>query len=219
MSCNRYEDEGLTGFPATPELTAHLAGCAECQAAQESFARLEKLVAVAGSQAAPRAGWEQRLDERLKGASRRRFSLRSLAVIGSAVAATLVAVVFFPRRGPAGEAMQQTQTELIEATGIRGTTASVGGTWKVSADQRQEIRVWRNQKILVMRCAVGDPGCEVAGGLRIANVQLRIAGEYRAMVITPAAAPLSEPVSFDEDARLVREAGATYSLVEPIVVR
>ena len=217
MSCQRYETEGLTGFPPTPELRAHLATCAECQAAEGAYARLEKLLAVSSVQAAPPPGWEQRLDTRLAQGGRR-FSLRSVALIASALAATLIAVLFFPRR-TADEPLLATQSELIAATGRRAAGASVGSTWKVSVDLRQEVRVWKNQSTLVLRCgASASDGCEGNGERRAANVLLSAPGEYRAMVLTAGSKPLAEPVSFDEDARLAREKGARYDVLEPIVV-
>ena len=155
-------------------------------------------------------------DARLAQGSRRRFSLRSVAVVGSALAAALVALLFFPRR--TAEPLLSTQTELTASGGSRAATASVGGIWKVSVDRRQEVRVWRNQK-LVLRCGVPSDGdCQAAGPRRTANVPLEVPGEYRAMVLTAGAAPLAEPVSFDDDARLARENGASYAVLEPIVV-
>jgi hypothetical protein len=217
MSCQRYETEGLTGFPATPELQSHLAGCADCQIAEASFARLEKLIAVAGQQATPAAGWEERLNVRLAQGSRRRFSLRSVAVVGSALAATILAFLLLPRRS--AEPLLPTQTELVSGEGMRAGAAAVGGTWKVSVDPRQEIRVWRNQTTLVLRCGpTPGPGCEAVGERRVALVPLSAPGEYRAMILTVGAQPLPEPVGFDQDARLARESGAAYSLSEPFVV-
>ncbi len=217
MSCQRYETEGLTGFPPTPELRAHLATCADCQASEGAYARLEKLLAIPSVHAAPPPGWEQRLDTRLAQGGRR-FSLRSVALIASALAATLIAVLFFPRR-TADEPLLTTQSELIAAEGSRAAGASVGSTWKVSVDLRQEVRVWRNQSTLVLRCgASASDGCEAKGDRRVARVPLSAPGEYRAMVLTAGSSPLPEPISFDEDARRARDQGARYDVIEPVVV-
>ena len=69
----------------------------------------------------------------------------------------------------------------------------------------------------MLRCGVDGP-CQNAGSRTIAIVLLSAPGEYRAMVITPGSEPLRDPVGFDEDARLAKEAGAAYDLIEPIVV-
>ncbi|MBS1150415.1 MAG: hypothetical protein H6Q89_2113, partial [Myxococcaceae bacterium] len=127
---------------------------------------------------------------------------------------------FLPGRGLGpGAPMLPTQTELLAAGGSRAATAAVGGSWKVSADARQEIRVWRNQQTLVLRCGpTPADGCADEGERRVATVPLAAPGEYRVMVLTPGAAPLPEPVGFDQDAQLARARGASYAVIEPLVV-
>ncbi len=202
--CNRFETEAFTGFPVAPELTLHVHGCAECQASQSRFARLEKLLAVTG-QYAPPAGLEKRLEARLAQVSGRRFSLRTLAIVAASIAAAAIALVLLPRRD---QAMAPTAFELLTAPGARSGSAAVGGVWRVTLDERRELRVWRDQTTLVLQ----------SRGQKTANVPLEAPGQYRAMILTPGLKPLKAPVSFDDDARLAREAGATYELVEPIDV-
>jgi hypothetical protein len=207
MGCQRYETEGLTGFPATPELTEHVKSCGECQAAERSYQQLEKLVAVAGSQATPKAGWEDRLDARLRQqASRARFPIR--LVISAVLAACLVLIINVSRRKP--EEPSAMSAELLDATGARGAGPAIGSVWEVRLEAGQELRVWRNQKTLILRAPAGRP---------VVRVQLDAPGEYRAIALTAGTSPLDEPVSFDEDARLVRERGGHYAVLEPVVIR
>jgi len=210
--CTRFQNEAFTGFPVAAELTLHVQGCTECQVSQGKFVRLEQLLAVAGQYAPPR-GFERRLEARLAGSSRRRFSLRTLSLIGSAIAAAVIALVMLPRRD---QPLAPTAFEVLAAPGARSGSAAVGGVLRVTLDQRRELRVWRDQTTLVFQCA--RDGCEAAGGKKIASVPLSAPGQYRAMILTPGANPLKAPVGFDDDARLAREAGASYELVEPIDV-
>lgn len=215
MACDRYESEGLTGFPPTPSLREHLASCPDCQRAEHSYVRLQQLLPVAGGHASPAEGWQQRINVRLAQNVPRRFPLRAVVAGAAAIAASVALFFLLPSRRTAVP-LASIETELISSTQMRAATAAVGSTWKVTVDAQREVRVWRNQDTLVLRCPAG--GCEVRGTRQVATVPLTAAGEYRVMVLTPGAAPLAAPVSFDEDARLAREAGATYEVVEPIVV-
>lgn len=130
-----------------------------------------------------------------------------------------LAVGFGITRRAAVEPIVPMQAELLTATGAPGPRAVVGTTWVVTVDVRRTLRVWRNQTTRVLECADAPAsGCEVRDGSRVARVPLSAPGEYRAIALTPGAAPLNSPASFDDDVRLARRNGAAYEVVEPIVV-
>lgn len=216
MSCDRFVEEGLTVYPLTPERVAHLASCEACRSTSERYARLERLIGLAHSDAEPPPGWEGRLLDAMK-AGPRRARWPGRVALGSALFAAALGLLVL--RAGVGHDEQPSVTALVELpTGVRAASAGVGGTYRIEAKAWKEARVWLNGKTLVGRCP-GGPACEGHGaGLRL-SVPLTVAGEYRVMVLKAGEGePLSEPASLDEDVRLVRERHGQYEVLEPLSV-
>ena len=218
MSCERYETEGLTGFAPTPDFATHLMGCAACQNAQSLYARLERLLSVAGSRAMPPTGWETRLQQRLKNprASERTFPTRTIAVAASLLAATLVVFVLKGRSGVVADA--SIESEVLSGGNTRSINASVGDRYQITVPKGREVRVWFNGSTLVARCPGADAVCSTVGDKTRVTVPLKEAGEYRAMMLQPGGEGLAEPAGFDEDVRLAGLRHATPEVLEPLVV-
>ena len=216
MSCDRFAQEGLTVYPLTPERVAHLASCESCRSTSERYVRLERLIALAHSDAEPPPGWEGRLLGAMKAGPRRaRWPAR--VALGSALAAAALGLLVL--RAGVGRDEQTSVTALVELpTGVRAASAGVGGTYRIEAKAWKEARVWLNGKTLVGRCP-GGPACEGHGASLRLSVPLAVAGEYRVMVLKAGdGEPLSEPASLDEDVRLVRERHGQYEVLEPLSV-
>jgi anti-sigma factor RsiW len=140
MSCERYE-EGLIdqalGAPAAPEVQAHLAGCAACQARLEEEQRLAATmdgILTSTLDVAPPLGFDLAIKRRVSG-TRSTSGAKTLAWISvglAAAAALILAVLLRPSPPPKVPAV----TENVRPPQTTSTPEAVPTTAPVVADER-----------------------------------------------------------------------------------
>jgi hypothetical protein len=220
--CDRFEREGLLQLEQGRPLDSHFESCPDCKAARETYERLQAQIRALGPADEPRAGWEARVwDAVRRERGRRRWtSARVLVPVGLATAAAvLIAVPLL--RGPAPVSLT---VDVVVGGGAirRGIEAHPGDGLRLEARtggaRHVELRVYRNDRELVLRCAE-DPPCVHQGDRLKASLTLDARGTYQALVFA-SKAPLPEPAAgMDHDAGLALASGATVELAQAIQVR
>jgi hypothetical protein len=223
--CDRFETEGLLRLEQGLPLDEHFATCPDCLAARALHARLAAEIAALGAGDEPPVGWEARVWQRLEQRrERRRPSWTGwrgwIVPVGVGVAASLA--VFFLLR-PHGPQPVSLRAEVEAGTTVRrGGEAQAGDLLRLTAAvggaRHAEIRVYRNDTELVLRCATDHP-CSRRGNELRAAVLLDAVGRYQPLLMR-AEKPLPPPVSdLEKDTRAALAAGADVKLGSEIVVR
>ncbi|MBK9034650.1 MAG: hypothetical protein IPL61_25855 [Myxococcales bacterium] len=169
----------------------------------------------------PPAGWERRLDARLREARAREQRRRWWLIGGgvAAAAAVAAAVVLWPRPAPAP--VRPVTVAVIAADGAaRRGDAAVGDAVQIAVDRAQaqtELRVYRDTT-LVTRCPGAD-ACQISARSIRLELRLTDVGRYRVVTMTSASAIPAPGAGLDADLLAARSAGATIVLPAPIVVR
>ncbi|HEX9731226.1 MAG TPA: hypothetical protein VGG06_04475 [Thermoanaerobaculia bacterium] len=219
--CTRFEDEGLALLEAGRELDEHFAVCADCRAARAAYERLGQALAAAGAELAPPPGWTARVWARLDERRERRRRGWLLAPAAALAAAALAAVLWVvPSRPP--PAGLRLEVAVESASGRRGLEAQPGDrlVLRAAAGGRPhaELRVYRNDRELVLRCA-GEPPCRRRGDTLEAVVELAAPGAYQSLLLA-ADAPLPPPAgTLDDDAGAALDAGADVAMGDEVDVR
>jgi hypothetical protein len=223
--CDRFETEGLflleQGFP----LDEHFAACPDCLAARALHERLTAEIAALGAEDEPPAGWQarvwQRLDQRRERRRPRWTGWRGWIVpIGVGVAASLA--VFFLIRAPGPQPSSLRAEVQAGATVRRGGEAQAGDLLRLTAAaggaRHAELRVYRNDTELVLRCSTDRP-CSRRGDELRAAVLLDAVGRYQPLLMR-GESPLPRPLSnLEKDTSAALAAGADVKLGAEIVVR
>lgn len=169
----------------------------------------------------PPAGWERRLDARLRDARAQDQRRRWWSIGGGLAAATAVAaaVLLWPR--PAVAPSDHVAIEVVPRAGAtRRGDAAVGDAVRIAvgrAHAHVEVRVYRDAT-LVVRCPGADL-CQITA--REIRLELRLTepGRYRAVKLTSAAPiPAPDGGGLDADVLAARSAGAAIELRDPIMV-
>jgi hypothetical protein len=225
LSCDRFEAEGLLLLEQGLPLDEHFATCPDCLAAQAAYERLYAEIAALGAEDEPPVGWQARVWEQLDQRRERRRSRWLgwrgwLVPAGAVAAASLAALLLIRLPGP------RTPSLSVEvqagATVRRGGEAQPGDLLWLTATaggaRHAELRVYRNDTELVLRCSTDRP-CSRRGDELHAAVLLDAVGRYQPLLMR-AEKPLPPPVSnLEKDTTAALAAGADVKLGSEIVVR
>jgi hypothetical protein len=214
--CDRFAREGLLCLERGLPLAAHFDDCPECRAAREQHERLRAGITGLSGTHTGRADWQARV---WAGRDRRRArrARRWLWLMAPAVAAAAAVLFFMGRSGPDGPILSYTiQRGDQGATSLRSDHVQPGDTLVVRAvagDARAELRLYRADRALVLRCSE-EPPCARRGDLLLASVPMDERGRYQ-IVFLRADRPPPEPTGeLDRDIAAARRAGATVELRE-----
>jgi hypothetical protein len=226
-ACRRFEDEGLLRLEQGLPLDDHFATCPDCLAERAAYERLREEIATAhdGIEGIePPPGWQAGVWAAIekRKAARRRWRGWWL-LVPAAAAALLIAVLLL--RPPA-----RTMTQLALAVQIetgagpvrRGDEAHPGDRLRLRATigeaPHAELRIYRNDRALVLRCSTGPP-CRSGDGTLEAELVLPSIGSYQSLLMT-SDRPLPESgTGLDADVAAAQAAGARATMGDEIEVR
>jgi hypothetical protein len=222
-SCDRFETEALLRLEQGLPLDEHFATCPDCLEARASYDRLRKGLGALGERHEPPARWQERVWEALEERRARRSRRWWLwSVVPAGVAAALAA--FLLVRTPGEPLSVSLQLEVREGEGAvrRGLEAQPGDQLLLRATaggaQHAELRVYRNDSDLILRCS-DEPPCSRRGDSLEAMLDLQTVGRYQGLLFT-STAPIPPPVSdLDGDAGAALAAGAEIEIGPDVVVR
>jgi len=217
--CDRFETEGLLLLEQDLPLDEHFSTCPDCVAARAAYERLRAGIATLGAEDEPPVGWQARVWEGIdQRRERRRLGWAWWIVPG--VAATLAALLLIR---PPGPQLPSLRIEIqAGATVHRGGEAQPGDLLQLTAipssAHHAELRVYRNDAELVLRCSTERP-CSRQGDELRAAVRLDVIGRYQPLLIL-SARPLPAPTSdLEKDTSAALAAGADVKLGPEVVVR
>jgi hypothetical protein len=226
--CDRFEAEGLLLLEQGLPLDGHFATCPDCLAARAVYERLRAELADLGAEDEPPVGWQTRVWERLDHGRERRERRRPrwlgrrgwMVPVGVGLAASLAALFLIRPPGPLPPSLR---VEVqAGATVRRGGEAQPGDLLRLTAAtggaRHAELRVYRNDTELVLRCSTDRP-CARRGEELRATVLLDAVGRYQPLLMR-AESPLPPPVSdLEKDTSAALATGADVKLGSEIVVR
>ena len=217
--CQRFEDEALLLLEQGLPLDEHFSSCPDCLEARAAYDRLRGGLTSLGRHDEPRPDWQaavwaeiERRKER-----RRRWSPWWIAPVALA-AMTALFLIWIPGRTPAG-----LRIEIESGTTVRrGAEAQPGDLLRLAATtggaRHSELRVYRNDTELVLRCST-EPPCSRGRGKLKATVVLDGVGRYQPLLIC-SEKPLPNIASdLDTDTDAALTSGANVELGPRIVVR
>lgn len=223
--CDRFEAEGLLLLEQGLPLDEHFATCPDCLAARAAYVRLREEIAALGVEDEPPVGWQARVWERLdQRRERRRFRWPGwrgwMVPVGVGLAASLAALFLIRPPGPQPPSLR---AEIQAGTTVRrGGEAQPGDLLRLTATtggaRHAELRVYRNDTELVLRCSTDRP-CSRRGDEVRAAVLLDAVGRYQPLLLR-SKNPLPSPVSdLEKDTSAALAAGADVRPGSEIVVR
>jgi hypothetical protein len=221
-ACRRFETEGLLLMEQGLALDEHFQTCPDCVAARRAVESVRSgLAGLARADELP-AGWEGRvwtaIDRRPARSGRRRWIWLPAA---AAAAVVLVAVLRIgaPRSGGAGLDV------AVESGGItyRGQGMARPGDVlrlraKTGGARAAELRVYRNDRSLVVGCSA-EPPCQREDGTIDARVVLGSVGSFQPVLLLSDRPLPTTTGGLDQDVGSARATGARIHLGTPVVVR
>ena len=223
--CDRFETEGALRLEQGLPLDDHYETCPDCVAAREAHERLRAGIAGLGADDEPPPGWQarvwERIEERRKQRKRHRgWLLWMIPAVAGAAAAVLV-VLFLLRPSPAAPPSLVAQVEAGD-TVRRGEEAQPGDLLRLTATTGEapyaELRVYRNDAEMVLRCSTEAP-CTRHGTSLTATLVLDGVGRYTPLLLH-SEKPLPEGGGdLDTDTREALDAGAEIELGTDVDVR
>lgn len=226
MGCQRFEEEALLLLEQGQPLDEHFSSCPDCLEARAAYERLRGGLISLGREDEPSADWQARVWEQIERRKerRRRWTPWWSVPVGITGLAALAALflLWIPGRTPAG-----LRTEIESGTTVRRGTpgeqlAQPGDLLRLAATtggaRHSELRVYRNDTELVLRCST-EPPCSRRRGELSAAVVLDGVGRYQPLLIF-SEEPLPDAASdLDADTDAALTAGAEVELGPRVVVR
>jgi len=127
-------------------------------------------------------------------------------------------VIRAPAPGPTGLRVEVESSASVR----RGVEAHPGDLLRLAAstggDRHAELRVYRNDSELVLRCST-EPPCSRSGGELRAAVVLDGVGRYQPLLVVSGKALPASASDLDADTRAALAAGADVELGTEVVVR
>jgi hypothetical protein len=221
--CDRFEREGLLQLERGLPLDDHHATCADCGAARALYERLRSRLGPSAAPLEPPAGWREAVwaaVSKEKAGPTKEVPRRRWLMPAALTAAAAVVVAIWPRGGvdaPGLEVMV-----LSGTVSRRSLQAQPGDTLTLRARPggrpQAELRVYFNDKRLVLRCSTAAP-CERTRDALLARLVVGERGAYQTLLLT-SSKPLPEPGGdLDADSGAALETGADVVLGQEIQVR
>ncbi|HSF43423.1 MAG TPA: hypothetical protein VLT87_26730 [Thermoanaerobaculia bacterium] len=220
--CDRFETEGVLRLEQGLPLDEHYDTCPDCAAAREAHEHLRAGIAGLGADDEPPPGWQARVWERIEERKerRKRHGGWFLWMVPAAVAASLAAFLLLRPTPPPPPSL----LARIEAgdTVRRGEEAQPGDLLRLTATTGEapyaELRVYRNDAEMVLRCSTAAP-CTRQGVHLTATLGLDGVGRYTPLLLY-SEKPLPEGGGdLDTDTREALNAGAEVELGADVDVR
>ncbi|MES1243406.1 MAG: hypothetical protein ABUT39_17475 [Acidobacteriota bacterium] len=219
-ACRRFEEEGLLRLEQGLPLDDHFATCPDCLAERAAYERLREGIAKAGDGIEPPPGWQAGVWAAIEARKRRRLSGWWLLVPAAAV--LLVAVLLL--RPPTRTARLALAVEVEAGSGPvrRGDEAHPGDRLRLRAATGEaphaELRVYRNDRALVLRCST-EPPCRLSDGTLEAELVLPSIGSYQSLLLTSDRPLPGAGGGLDADVAAALAAGARTTLGGEIEAR
>jgi hypothetical protein len=222
--CERFENEALLLLEQGQPLDEHFSSCPDCLEARAAYDRLRGQLSQLGEEDEAAADWQARVWERIEQRKKRRWWKSWIAPVAVAAAAAMAALflIWIPGQKPAG-----LQVEIEAGTIVRRGTpgeqsAQPGDLLRLAATtggaSHSELRVYRNDTELILRCSA-EPPCSRRRGELSASVVLDGIGRYQPLLLV-SENPLPDVASdLDTDTDAALTAGADVELGPRVVVR
>ncbi len=224
--CDRFETEAVLLLERGLPLGEHFSACPDCLATQSFYGRLRQRLAAVGEEDQPPVGWQAGVWERIEQRQGRRrwrpwWGLVP-AVLGASLAASLAAVLLVRTPEPAAPVFLSAQIEAGPSV-QRGEEAKPGDSLRLKASTggalHAELRVYRNDAELVLRCSTESPCSRKEDDLQ-ATVVLDGIGRYQPLLLfSKSPLPKASTHGLDADTEAALAAGAEIELGKEIVVR
>lgn len=208
--CERFENEALLLLEQGQPLDDHFSTCPDCLEARAAYDRLRDQLSQLGEDDEPAPDWQARVWERIEQRKKRRWWTAWVAPAALAAAAMAAFfLVWLPSQKPAG-----LHIEIEAGTDVRrGAEAHPGDTLRLEATtggaRHSELRVYRNDTELILRCATDDPCSVVFDGV----------GRYQPLLLF-SESPLPAPTSdLEKDTGAALDSGAEIEMGPEVAVR
>ncbi len=189
--CGRFEAEALLAIEQGLPLDEHFGTCPDCRQARAAYERLRDGLASLDAELEPPPHWQARTWKWIAARRVRRRRWVPWTVVGG-LAAALAALVLL--RNPNANLTAASLRVELEARGAtrRGDEAHPGDRLRLRASiggaRHAELRVYRDDRELVLRCSAEQPPCAASGGwLRDraiqAPVELDTVGRYQPLLL------------------------------------
>lgn len=222
--CTRFEPEGLLALVRGEALDEHFETCAACRARRAAYEGMVRDLGALGADARPPADYRAQVWARIAERRAPRRYGRWVWLVPIPVLAAVALLLLVSRSPGSGERplLRYTITPRPDAPPMRGELARPGNLLSLqatTADARvAELRVYRGDRQLVLRCAT-EPPCERRDGRLSATVTLDGRGDYHVLLLT-SDAPLPAPLpALSRDIAAAEQAGAAVERGQLLVVR
>lgn len=221
--CDRFETEALLLLEQGQPLDDHFSSCPDCLAARAAYDRLREGISSLGEEDEPAPGWQARVWEKIERRKerRRRWSPWWIAPVAIAAMASLF-LIWIPGQRPA-----DLQIEIEAGTTVRRSapgagSAQPGDLLRLAAStggaRHAELRVYRNDTELILRCSTESP-CSRRRGELTASVVLDGIGRYQPLLLFSERPLPSSASDLETDTGAALAAGADVELGPEVVVR
>jgi hypothetical protein len=225
-ACRRFEDEGLLRLKRGQPLDDHFATCPDCVAARAAYERLEGELATAGHGIEPPPGWQFGLWAAVEQRKSARSRLRGWWMLLPAAAALFLALLLlWPAAPPVARLALAVTVETGAGSVRRGAEAHPGDRLHLHASTGKaevaELRVYRNNRALVLHCS-NEPPCQRRQGALEAAFPLPAIGTYQSLLLTSQRSLPALPADsagLDADVGRALAAGAQATLGPEVEVR
>jgi hypothetical protein len=220
--CDRFEAEAVLLLERGLPLHEHFSACPDCLAAQAFYDRLRQRLAAVGDKGQPPVGWRAGVWERIEQRRGPRRWRPWWGLVPAALAASLAAVLLVRTPEPAPPVFLR--AEIVAGPSVqRGDEAKPGDSLRLTAStggaRHAELRVYRNDAELVLRCSTESP-CSRKGADLEATVVLDGIGRYQPLFLfSKSPLPQASTQGLDADTEAALTAGAEIELGKEIVVR
>lgn len=222
--CDRFETEGVLRLEQGLPLPEHYETCPDCIAAREAHERLRAGLAALGADDEPPPGWQARVWEKIEERKEQRKRHRGWLlwmVPALAGAAAVLIVLFLLRPTPPAAPSLVARVESGD-TVRRGEEAQPGDLLRLTATTGEapyaELRVYRNDAEMVLRCSTESP-CTRQGQDLTATLVLDGIGRYTPLLLCSKKPLPPGGGDLDTDTREALDAGAEIELGADVDVR
>ena len=222
-ACRRFEEEALVRLEQGLPLGDHFDTCADCLGERAVYERLRRDIAAAGDGIEPPPGWQAELWAAVEQRKAARRRLRSWWLLVPAAAAVLIAVLLLrPVSPPPVRLALAVEVETGTGTVRRGAEAHPGDRLHLRAATGEaeyaELRVYRNNRALVLRCST-EPPCQRRQGALEATFLLPAIGTYQSLLLTSDRSLPETDAGLDPDVAAALQAGARATLGTEVEAR